>query len=69
MHQLRRIAILFVLLGSAVSGCVVRERTVARPGPAGCGGGVWIQGHYGPGGRWHPAHWRCPGVVERIEID
>jgi hypothetical protein len=55
-------------VGSGLSGCVVRERTVAaRPGA--CPGGVWIEGHYGPRGRWHPAHWRCPGVVERIEID
>jgi hypothetical protein len=20
---------------------------------------VWVPGHYGPWGRWHPAHWRC----------
>jgi hypothetical protein len=53
----------------SVSSCVVREERVARPGPAGCPGGVWIEGHYGPRGRWHPAHWRCPGVVERIEIE
>ena len=52
---------------TGLSSCVVRERTVARPG--GCPGGVWVEGHHGPRGRWHPAHWRCPGVVERIEID
>jgi hypothetical protein len=54
-------------LGLAVtagSGCVVRETTVARPGA--CRGGVWVEGRYDRWGRWHPAHWRCPG--ERIEI-
>jgi hypothetical protein len=20
---------------------------------------VWVPGHYGPWGRWHPGHWRC----------
>jgi hypothetical protein len=20
---------------------------------------VWVPGHYGPFGRWHPGHWRC----------
>jgi hypothetical protein len=50
------------LLVGTLSACVVREERVARPGP--CRGGVWIEGHHGPGGRWHPAHWRCPGVVE-----
>ena len=54
------------LLGLA--SCVVREdRRVARPGA--CPGGVWIEGHYGPRGRWHPPHWRCPGHREVIEID
>jgi hypothetical protein len=60
--------LLFLSVGTGLSGCVVRERTVAaRPGT--CPGGYWIEGHYGPRGRWHPGHWRCPGVVERIEID
>jgi hypothetical protein len=51
---------------SIVSGCVVRE---TRPGPRGCPGGVWVEGYRGPRGRFHPGHWRCPGVVERIEIE
>ncbi len=56
------------LLGlSLFTGCVVEERRVVR-GPAPCAGGVWVAGHYGPGGRWHPAHWRCPGVVEEVII-
>jgi hypothetical protein len=56
--------------GGAGAGCVVREQRVARPGyPHGCAGGVFVEGHYGPRGRWHPGHWRCPGVIERIEIE
>ena len=67
MHRLfAALALAFVVTGTA-SGCVVRERRVAN-GPN-CRGAVWIDGHYGPRGRWHPGHWRCPGVVERIEID
>jgi hypothetical protein len=61
-----------LLAGSTGAGCVVRERSmVARPGPGPqrCEAGVWIDGHYGPRGRWHPGHWRCRGMVERIEID
>jgi hypothetical protein len=56
-----------VVLGTSVSACVVRERVVARP--SGCPGGMWVEGHRGPHGRWHQAHWRCPGVVERFEIE
>jgi hypothetical protein len=69
--MLKRLLLAGVMLVSsagAISGCVVRERTVAsRPGR--CPGGYWVEGHHGPRGRWHPGHWRCPGVVERIEID
>jgi len=57
------------LMVSVVPGCVVREERVGRPGPPACRGGFWIEGHYGPRHRWHPGHWRCPGVIERIEID
>ena len=63
---LAMLALALAITGSA-SGCVVREQRVAS-GPR-CRDAVWIDGHYGPHGRWHPAHWRCPGVVERIEID
>jgi hypothetical protein len=59
--------LLFLSAATGLSSCVVRERTIARPG--GCPGGVWTEGHYGRRGHWHPGHWRCPGVVERIEID
>lgn len=60
------LALAFVVAGAA-SGCVVREQRVAS-GPR-CRGAVWVEGHYGRHGRWHAGHWRCPGVVERIEID
>jgi hypothetical protein len=52
------------LAAVAFSGCVVRAPVpvaVARPVP--CAGGVWVPGHYGPGGFWHPAHWQCAGGV------
>jgi hypothetical protein len=47
---------MLALTGAAgVSGCVVREREVARPG--GCrGGSVWVEGRRG----FHESgHWRC----------
>jgi hypothetical protein len=62
--------LLAVILGSvALTGCVVRERRVVVAHPGGCRGGVYIEGHRGRHGVWHPGHWRCPGVVERIEVD
>jgi hypothetical protein len=62
--------LLAVTTAWALTGCIVRERVVAeRPVGGGCPGGYYIEGHRGPHGRWHPGHWRCPGVVERIEID
>jgi hypothetical protein len=48
-------------------GCVEREVVVERP--RACAGGVWIPRHRGPRGYWHPGHWRCPGVVEVVEVD
>ena len=63
MRRLLLVAVLLSSLGS-VSSCYVRE---TRPG--GCPGGVWVEGHYGPRGRWHPAHWRCPGRPAVIEIE
>lgn len=50
---------LAMMLGATMSACYV--------GPVRgdhCRGGYWVQGHYGPRGRWHPAHWRCPGIIE-----
>ncbi len=58
------------LLSSALAGCVVRERTYARtaypPPPPPCAGGVWVDGHHGPYGHWHPGHWRCPEPGPRV---
>jgi hypothetical protein len=62
-----RAALTFTLLAMALSGCVVEERSSVRRPP--CPGGWWVDGHYGPRGRWHPGHWRCPGVVEVVEVD
>jgi hypothetical protein len=62
MKRLLTVSLLLATLATSVSACVVREERVARPGP--CRGGVWVEGHRGPYGRWHPGHWRCPGVVE-----
>ena len=61
---LRRVWMLLASMALTLPGCVVHEREVVRaPAPA-CAGGVWVEGHYGPQGAWHPGHWRCPGVVE-----
>ena len=50
---------LVALLGSTGCVCAVREPP-PPPQPAYyCPQWVWIQGHYGPMGRWHPGHWRC----------
>ena len=55
---------LLASMALTLSGCVVHEREVVRAPAPPCAGGVWVEGHYGPQGAWHPAHWRCPGVVE-----
>jgi hypothetical protein len=60
------LAALAVTLAS-LSGCVVEERGY-RPEPR-CRGAFWVEGHYGPRGAWHRGHWRCPGVVEVVEVD
>src|SRR5262249_39593338 len=59
---------LVAVLGTSLSACVVREQRVAT-GPR-CRGGFWVAVHSGRhSGRWHRGHWRCPGEVERFEID
>jgi hypothetical protein len=65
--NLTRALIPAVLVALSLSGCIVEERTAA-PAPR-CRGAVWVEGHYGPRGAWHPGHWRCPGVVEVVEVD
>ena len=69
MRRLMGALALATVLGGLSAGCYVSEERVATAGPRHCPGGYWVQGHYGPRGRWHPGHWRCPGVVERIEIE
>jgi hypothetical protein len=63
----RRLLIALLLASPLLTSCVVREERVARPGA--CPGGVWIEPHDGPRGRWHPGHWRCPGRREVIEVE
>jgi len=60
-----RAMLLPTLVALLLSGCVVEARPVGPPPP--CVGGRWIEGHYGPYGRWHPGHWRCPGAVIEVE--
>jgi hypothetical protein len=61
-----RALLLSSLVAVALSGCVVEERTAVRRPP--CPGGYWMEGHYGPYGHWRSGHWRCPGVVEVVEV-
>jgi len=56
------------LVAVSLCGCVVEERGYGRPPPP-CRGAFWVEGHYGPRGYWHPGHWRCPGVVEVVEVE
>ena len=63
-----RTLVVAVLAAAALSACVVEERSSAAPAPR-CHGAEWVEGHYGPRGAWHPGHWRCPGVVEVVEVD
>lgn len=63
-----RTLVVAVFAAAALSGCVVEERSYARPVPR-CRGAIWVEAHYGPRGAWHPGHWRCPGVVEVVEVD
>ena len=54
------------LVALLLSGCIVETRPIGPPPPP-CIGGRWIEGHYGPYGRWHRGHWRCPGAVIEVE--
>jgi hypothetical protein len=55
-----KMGLLALTLGAPLSGCVVHERVVAHTA-APCRNGYWIDGHYDRYGRWHGAHWHCPG--------
>jgi hypothetical protein len=66
MSALKKAGAVLLLL-FPITACTVHTVVVERRPP--CAGGVWIEGHYGPRGRWHPGHWRCPGVIEVVEVD
>jgi hypothetical protein len=55
------------LASLSTSGCVVEERAYARPARP-CRDGFWVEGHHDRWGNWHRGHWRCPGVVEVVEV-
>jgi hypothetical protein len=56
MRAPRVIAPLLLALGLAgAAGCYTEEYELR---PATCRA-VWVPGHYGAWGRWHPGHWRC----------
>ncbi len=61
MKRLFKSSWVFVLAASLLGGCIVRERVVLRDQAPPCRGGIWVEGHYGPYGHWHPGHWQCPG--------
>jgi hypothetical protein len=71
MRLLKRTFLLVVLTTTVatIAGCVVEERAVVERPRRPCPAGAWVEGHYGPRGRWHPGHWRCPGVIEVVEVD
>ncbi len=56
-QRMSKLFIAVVVAAGLLTGCVVRERVVAA---APCPGAVWVEGHYGPHGHWHPGHWVCP---------
>jgi len=51
--MLKRAMLALLLLSTALplTGCVVEA---GRPYPA----AVWVPGHFGPYGGWHPGYWR-----------
>ena len=59
-----RVVLALGFVALVATSCVVRE---TRRAP--CSGGVWMDGHRGPRGRWHPGHWRCPGQPVIIEVE
>jgi hypothetical protein len=63
IRGLAKLRLLLPLAALLSTGCIV----AARPRVP-CPGAVWIEGHYDRFQHWHPAHWRCPGVVEEEVI-
>jgi hypothetical protein len=46
--------------------CMVQSEAVyVAPGYPGCDWN-FVDGHYGPEGYWHPAHWRCLGTPDVV---
>jgi hypothetical protein len=48
-----------------VSTCQVRETVAVAPFPPDCDW-VFVEGHFGPWGNWHPSHWRCYGYPDQL---
>ena len=64
--NLRQLLFVVLAIFAAVlaQGCIVREVRPARP----CANAVWVEGHYGPRGAWHPAHWKCAAAAHEVII-
>jgi hypothetical protein len=60
----RALRVLFVLL--SLTSCIAERRPVVER-PHGCRHPVWVEGHRGPHGHWHPGYWRCDDRVIVIE--
>jgi hypothetical protein len=56
-----RLSLLAVVATLWGVGCAAHESVATRPPP--CPGAAWVEGHYGPSGKWHPAHWVCPAPL------
>jgi hypothetical protein len=56
-QRMSKLFVAMVVAAGLLGGCVVRERVVVAAPP--CPRAVWVEGHYGPYGRWYPAHWQC----------
>ena len=63
IRRLSKLGLILPLAAVLLGGCVVAARPAAP-----CPGARWVEGHYDRAGHWHPAHWRCPGVVEEEVI-
>jgi hypothetical protein len=63
IRLLAKLALVVPFAAVLTTGCIVAARPVAT-----CPGAVWVEGHYDRAGRWHAAHWRCPGVEEEIIV-
>jgi hypothetical protein len=62
---MRRRTLKWTLGLALVTSCMVQETVAVSPIPPGCDW-IWVDGHPGPWGGWHPAHWRCIGYPDEI---